>query len=99
MRYVVQGQFRAALPAPEQVLGATKWCVFKRINPSRAVVQAAVLERMERMGTNRIDLLQARNFSHSLSIYSGPHVILVSLAGLLGQGLHYRPRFPFRPQD
>ncbi|KAF8200095.1 NADP-dependent oxidoreductase domain-containing protein [Pholiota molesta] len=55
---IIFGQFRSALPAPEQVLGATKWCVFKRINPSRAVVQAAVLERMERMRTNRIDLLQ-----------------------------------------
>ncbi|KAF9476559.1 Aldo/keto reductase [Pholiota conissans] len=55
---IIFGQFRSGLASPEQVLGATKWCVFKRITPSRAVVQAAVLERMERMGTKRVDLLQ-----------------------------------------
>lgn len=39
-------------------MGATKWCVFKRVIPTRAVVLAAVQERMERMGTNKVDLLQ-----------------------------------------
>ncbi|KJA12647.1 hypothetical protein HYPSUDRAFT_152310, partial [Hypholoma sublateritium FD-334 SS-4] len=43
---------------PGQIIGATKWCIFKRINPSRTVVQAAVHERMERMRTERVDLLQ-----------------------------------------
>ncbi|KAG5641461.1 hypothetical protein DXG03_005138 [Asterophora parasitica] len=56
------GQFRATLPPSEQVVGATKWCVFKRIVPTRAVVLAAVQERMDRMGTNSVDLLQA-NYS------------------------------------
>ncbi|KAF9462857.1 NADP-dependent oxidoreductase domain-containing protein [Collybia nuda] len=55
---IIFGQFRGSLPASEQVVGATKWCVFKRIVPSRAVVLAAVQERMERMGTNKVDLLQ-----------------------------------------
>jgi hypothetical protein len=44
-----------------QILGATKWCVFKSINPSRSVVQAAVQERMERMRSKHVDLLQVRN--------------------------------------
>jgi len=43
-----------------QILGATKWCVFKYIKPSRNVVQAAVQERMERMKSKRVDLLQVR---------------------------------------
>ena len=46
-------------------MGATKWCVFKRINPSRAVVQAAVQERLQRLGTNRVDLLQVHTLHHS----------------------------------
>lgn len=58
---VYQGQFRESLTFKDQIVGATKWCVFKRINPTRAVVQAAVQERMERMRTTSIDLLQVRN--------------------------------------
>lgn len=48
-------------------MGATKWCVFKSINPSREVVLAAVQERMERMGTNSVDLLQVSRFIFSYS--------------------------------
>ncbi|KAJ7166973.1 NADP-dependent oxidoreductase domain-containing protein [Mycena filopes] len=55
---IIFGQFRNSLPNPEKVLGATKWCVFKTIDPTRAVVEAAVRERMERMGTEAVDLLQ-----------------------------------------
>ncbi|EDR02627.1 uncharacterized protein LACBIDRAFT_308315 [Laccaria bicolor S238N-H82] len=55
---IIFGQFRESLPPAEKVVGATKWCVFKHINPSRSVVLAAVQERMERMRTNRVDLLQ-----------------------------------------
>lgn len=55
---IIFGQFRESLPPTEKVVGATKWCVFKHINPSRSVVLAAVQERMERMRTNRVDLLQ-----------------------------------------
>jgi len=44
-----------------QILGATKWCAFKSITPSRNVVQTAVQERMDRMRTKHVDLLQVRN--------------------------------------
>ncbi|KAF8055146.1 NADP-dependent oxidoreductase domain-containing protein [Lyophyllum atratum] len=55
---IIFGQFRGSLPSSEQIVGATKWCVFKHVLPSRTVVLAAVQERMERMGTTRVDLLQ-----------------------------------------
>ncbi|KAF7334634.1 Aldo-ket-red domain-containing protein [Mycena venus] len=44
--------------APETVIGATKYCVFKPIVVSRETVEAAVHQRMERMRTKRVDLLQ-----------------------------------------
>ncbi|KAF8890948.1 NADP-dependent oxidoreductase domain-containing protein [Infundibulicybe gibba] len=55
---IIFGQFRESLAPTEQVVGATKWCVFKRINPSRAVVMGAIQERMDRMKTDHVDLLQ-----------------------------------------
>jgi aryl-alcohol dehydrogenase-like predicted oxidoreductase len=55
----IQGQFRASLESPNSVLGATKYCVFKPIPISRETVEAAVRQRMERMRTTQIDLLQA----------------------------------------
>ncbi|KZP32721.1 Aldo/keto reductase [Athelia psychrophila] len=54
---VLFGQFQQSLP-PGTVMGATKWCLFRPINPTRAVVEAAVAERMQRMQTNCVDLLQ-----------------------------------------
>ena len=56
----LQGQFRASLKSPDTVLGATKYCVFKPITVSREIVEAAVRQRMERMRTERVDLLQVR---------------------------------------
>ncbi|KAJ8690908.1 hypothetical protein PTI98_012304 [Pleurotus ostreatus] len=55
-----QGQFKKNLLSTDgpHVVGATKWCVFKSLEPSRAVVEAAVQERLERMSTDRLDLLQ-----------------------------------------
>ncbi|KAJ7652358.1 NADP-dependent oxidoreductase domain-containing protein [Mycena polygramma] len=55
---IIFGQFRKSLSNPNQVVGATKWCVFKPTNPSRAVVEAAVRERLARMQTQHVDLLQ-----------------------------------------
>lgn len=69
----LQGQFRNALPAPNEVVGATKWCVFRPVNPTRAVVEAAVAERMERMQTTRVDLLQVR---HSLDRFQPAYTFL-----------------------
>jgi aryl-alcohol dehydrogenase-like predicted oxidoreductase len=55
---IIFGQFRESLPSAVTVLGATKWCVFKSVQPSRLVVEAVVRERLRLMRTNRIDLLQ-----------------------------------------
>ncbi|KAJ7113221.1 NADP-dependent oxidoreductase domain-containing protein [Mycena epipterygia] len=55
---LIFGQFRASLESPDAVLGATKWCVFKPTKISRETVESAVRERMERMRTDRVDLLQ-----------------------------------------
>lgn len=53
-----KGQFQQGLPVSVRVLGATKWCVFRPTEPSRAVVRAAVQERLSRMQTRSVDLLQ-----------------------------------------
>ncbi|TDL19795.1 Aldo/keto reductase [Rickenella mellea] len=55
---ILFGQFRESLPSPNLVIGATKWCVFGRINPTRAVAEAAVNERLDRMRSRSVDLLQ-----------------------------------------
>ncbi|KAJ6532891.1 Aldo keto reductase [Mycena vulgaris] len=55
---LIFGQFRASLESPDAVLGATKWCVFKPTEISTETVEAAVRQRMERMRTERVDLLQ-----------------------------------------
>ncbi|PPQ81630.1 hypothetical protein CVT25_013602 [Psilocybe cyanescens] len=56
---LIFGQFRESLTSPEQIVGATKWCVFnKNVYPSRSFVQSAIEERMERMRTTSVDLLQ-----------------------------------------
>jgi len=55
-----QGQFKESLPIPADVVGATKWCVFRQTEPSRSVVESAVRERMTRMRTKTVDLLQVR---------------------------------------
>ncbi|KAJ7720085.1 NADP-dependent oxidoreductase domain-containing protein [Mycena maculata] len=55
---IIYGQFRKTLPSSANVVGATKWCVFKPTTPSRAVVESAVRERLVRMQTDRVDLLQ-----------------------------------------
>ncbi|EIW74974.1 Aldo keto reductase [Coniophora puteana RWD-64-598 SS2] len=55
---ILFGQYRASLSSPTDVLGATKWCVFRPTQLSREVVEAAVRERMERMKTTQVDLLQ-----------------------------------------
>lgn len=59
-----QGQFKKnhlSTTNGPRVVGATKWCVFKSLEPSRAVVEAAVQERLERMSTDRLDLLQVND--------------------------------------
>lgn len=45
------------------IIGATKWCVFDQTDPTPSVVRTAVQERMERMQTRSVDLLQVRQVS------------------------------------
>ncbi|KAL4062828.1 NADP-dependent oxidoreductase domain-containing protein [Scleroderma yunnanense] len=55
---ILFGQFRETLPDTKSVIGATKWCVFRQVEPSRSIVEAAVQERMKRMRTTTVDILQ-----------------------------------------
>jgi len=55
---LIFGQFRQTLPSPDQVVCATKWCVFRPTVPTRQVVEAAVQERLDRTQSQTIDLLQ-----------------------------------------
>ncbi|KAK0479102.1 aldo/keto reductase [Armillaria luteobubalina] len=55
---IIFGQFRQNQSCPSDIIGATKWCVFKTITPTRDVVEAAVRERLQRMQTDHVDLLQ-----------------------------------------
>ncbi|EMD32051.1 hypothetical protein CERSUDRAFT_119052 [Gelatoporia subvermispora B] len=52
------GEFRGKLPSPDRVVGATKWCVFRPMQVTRDTVAAAVQERIARMRSRQIDLLQ-----------------------------------------
>ncbi|KAF5393721.1 hypothetical protein D9757_000173 [Collybiopsis confluens] len=55
---IIFGKFRQSLPINQLMFGATKWCVFRDIEPTQELVKSAVKERMERMQTDHIDLLQ-----------------------------------------
>lgn len=55
---VIFGKFKAALPQGQKVFGATKWCVFKKIDPKRELVEAAINDSRDRMQCATIDLLQ-----------------------------------------
>lgn len=52
------GKFKEALPPGQEVFGGTKWCVFKEIEPTRELVEAAIQERLDRMQCTSVDLLQ-----------------------------------------
>ncbi|KAF9076351.1 NADP-dependent oxidoreductase domain-containing protein [Rhodocollybia butyracea] len=55
---IIFGHFRESLPVDQSVFGATKWCVFRDVEPTQEMVKAAVQERKERMQTDCVDLLQ-----------------------------------------
>lgn len=84
---ILQGQFRKTFQHPEQIVGCTKWCVFRKTDPTRAVVEAAVQERLDRMQSERVDLLQVRRYIESpcdvrLSNRDTDAPLAVPLAGL-----------------
>ncbi|KAJ7511002.1 Aldo keto reductase [Mycena galericulata] len=76
---LIFGQFRSSLESPKSVLGATKWCVFKPIAISQESVEAAVRQRMERMRTERVDLLQFHWQNYANHDYIQALEILVQL--------------------
>ncbi|KAF5358766.1 hypothetical protein D9758_008572 [Tetrapyrgos nigripes] len=53
-----QGHFRRNSASERIIVGATKWCVFQPVEPTRAVVEAAIQDRIERMQSDHVDLLQ-----------------------------------------
>lgn len=55
---ILFGEARASLPSGTSIFGATKWCVFRHISPTRAVVEEAIRERLLRMKGSTVDLLQ-----------------------------------------
>ncbi|PCH43905.1 Aldo/keto reductase [Wolfiporia cocos MD-104 SS10] len=55
---IIFGQFKQSHPNPENIFGATKWCVFRQTDPTRNVVDTAIQERLDRMQTQQLDLLQ-----------------------------------------
>lgn len=55
---IIFGRLRSSLPRSKEVFGATKYCVFHKINVTPAVVQGNVTERCQRMGADYVDLLQ-----------------------------------------
>ena len=82
-----QGQFRQTLPSPNNVVCATKWCVFRKTEPTRAAVEAAVQERLDRTQSASVDLLQVRqpltSVPEAVAPLTLPH-LPVPLAGLRG---------------
>ncbi|KAI0823304.1 Aldo/keto reductase [Trametes gibbosa] len=55
---ILFGEFRERRTQLERAFGATKWCVFRQVAPTREVVEVAIQDRLNRMKTQRIDLLQ-----------------------------------------
>ncbi|TFK64864.1 Aldo/keto reductase [Pluteus cervinus] len=81
---IIFGQFRSSLAQPDRVIGATKWCVFRKTIPTRAKVMEAIQERMDRMKSNRVDLLQFHWQDYSDKNYL---VALQHLADLKSEGV------------
>lgn len=55
-----QGRAVKDIQSPIKVVGATKWCVFRPTEVTRPIVEEAVRERMVRMQSDSVDLLQVR---------------------------------------
>ncbi|TEB20158.1 hypothetical protein FA13DRAFT_1718049 [Coprinellus micaceus] len=53
-----RGQFQESSPLRERIVGEMKWCVFKQVGPTPQVEWAALQERMIRMRTKHVGLLQ-----------------------------------------
>ncbi|KAI0049080.1 Aldo/keto reductase [Auriscalpium vulgare] len=82
---ILFGQFQATLP-PGAVLGATKWCVFKAVDPTRACVDAAVRERLTRLRATQIALLQFywQDYADTRYMTALRHLLDLRREGVLG---------------
>lgn len=65
-----QGEFREKWSDPQEIFGATKWCVFRTVDPTRALVEAAVDDRLARMHSRRVDLLQVSTMRVCIGVSS-----------------------------
>ncbi|KAI0032004.1 Aldo/keto reductase [Vararia minispora EC-137] len=82
---ILFGQVRESLPAQPPIVGATKWCVFKDVDPTRAVVEAAVRERVVRMRTTSVDLLQFHwhNYANKGYLTALQHLVDLRSTGIV----------------
>ncbi|EXJ78908.1 hypothetical protein A1O3_08408 [Capronia epimyces CBS 606.96] len=55
---LIFGRFRASHPSSSSIIGSTKYCVFHPITVTPKVVQDNVTERLTRLGSETVDLLQ-----------------------------------------
>ena len=55
---IFQGRFRAGLSNPASVVCADKWAVFKSIPITKQVVEDVVSQRLRRIQSETVDLLQ-----------------------------------------
>ncbi|KAK4494374.1 hypothetical protein PRZ48_014672 [Zasmidium cellare] len=55
---ILFGDFRASCTNPNDLFGATKYCVFSPVTVTREVIEANVSERCQRMRADHVDLLQ-----------------------------------------
>ena len=86
-----QGRAIKDLESPIKIVGATKWCVFRPTEVTRQIVEEAVRERMDRMQSTRVDLLQVR--------YGLPDSI-PSISGYFVDGSCHEVHFiPIHPTD
>jgi hypothetical protein len=75
--YQSQGSVRQGLFNNTNIVGATKWCIFKQGTiPTRDMVEKAVRTRNARMSTVSIDLLQVRLSFHIFPLLRDARVSL-----------------------
>ncbi|KAI1875040.1 uncharacterized protein JN550_002469 [Neoarthrinium moseri] len=55
---IIFGRFRSAFPHGNSIFAATKYCVFHPMTVTKDAVRANVTERCQRLGSDKVDLLQ-----------------------------------------
>ncbi|KAI1877717.1 hypothetical protein JX265_003725 [Neoarthrinium moseri] len=55
---IIFGRFRSAFPHRNSIFAATKYCVFHPMTVTKDAVRANVTERCQRLGSDKVDLLQ-----------------------------------------